>query len=86
MVSSLKELVARRRSKAAVRRKAELEKAAREMSIRETDGGSIWKSGKGGGHHTACESTPASYRPPSFRYRKQVVTWSFTRPQACMNA
>jgi hypothetical protein len=51
MVSSLKELLARRRSKAALRRKAELERAAREMSSRETDGGSIWKSGKGGGHH-----------------------------------
>jgi hypothetical protein len=51
MVGSLKGLLARRRSKAARRRKAELEKAAREMSIRETDGGSIWKSGKGGGHH-----------------------------------
>jgi hypothetical protein len=51
LVWSLKELLARRRSMAAVRRKAELEKAAREISRRETDGGSIWKSGKGGGHH-----------------------------------
>jgi hypothetical protein len=51
MVWSLKGLLARRRSRAALRRKAELEKAAREMSLRETDGGSIWKSGKGGGHH-----------------------------------
>jgi len=51
MVSSFKELLARRRSKTAVYRKAELEKAAREMSLRDTDGDSIWKSGKGGGHH-----------------------------------
>jgi hypothetical protein len=50
-VSSFKELLAGRRSKTAVCRKAELEKAAREMSLRETDGGSIWKSGQGGGHH-----------------------------------
>ena len=51
MVWSLKELLARRRSKATLRRKAELERAARENALRETDGGSIWKSGKGGGHH-----------------------------------
>jgi len=51
MVWSFKGFLARRRSKAAARRKTELEKAAREMSLRETDGGSIWKSGKGGGHH-----------------------------------
>ena len=47
----VKDAVDRRRSKAATRRKAALDKAAREMRDRETDGGSIWKSGKGGGHH-----------------------------------
>ena len=46
----LKVLVDRRRSKAATRRGAALHRAAREMRPPETDGGSIWKSGKGGGH------------------------------------
>jgi len=46
----LKVLVDRRRSKAATRRGAALQRAAREMHPPETDGGSIWKSGKGGGH------------------------------------
>jgi hypothetical protein len=46
----LKVFVDRRRSKAATRRRAALERAAREMQPSETDGGSIWKSGKGGGH------------------------------------
>jgi hypothetical protein len=46
----LKVLVDRQRSKAATRRGAALHRAAREMQPAETDGGSIWKSGKGGGH------------------------------------
>jgi hypothetical protein len=46
----IRDLVARRRSKVANRRRAALRKAAREMQ-RDTDEGSIWRSGKGGGHH-----------------------------------
>jgi len=38
----------------------------------------------------ACFAPPDAHRPaylpPSSAYRKQPVTWSFTRPQACMNA
>jgi hypothetical protein len=47
----LKDFVRRRRSKVATRRRADLQKAAREMEPLETHEGSIWKSGKGGGHH-----------------------------------
>jgi hypothetical protein len=46
----VKALADRRGAKAANRRKASLQKAAREMQLRDTDGGSIWRSGKGGGH------------------------------------
>jgi hypothetical protein len=46
----VKVFVDRRRSKAATRRRADLQRAAREMQRPETDGGSIWKSGKGGGY------------------------------------
>jgi hypothetical protein len=45
----LRDFGRRRRSKAAIRRGAALEKAAREM--KQTQEASIWKSGKGGGHH-----------------------------------
>jgi len=51
MLRLVKARVDRRRVKAADRRKAALEKATREMQLRDTDGGSIWRSGKGGGHH-----------------------------------
>lgn len=47
----MKDFVRRRRAKAAMRRAAALQKAAREMKLLETREGSIWKSGKGGGHH-----------------------------------
>jgi hypothetical protein len=47
----LKDFVRRRQSKAAIRRRAALQRAAREMKLLETQEGSIWKSGKGGGHH-----------------------------------
>jgi hypothetical protein len=51
MARFLKDLAARRRWKAATRKRRALQKAAREMDLHETDGGSVWKSGKGGGHH-----------------------------------
>ena len=51
MLGFVKGLADRRRAKAANRRKGALEKAAREMQLRDNDGGSIWRSGKGGGHH-----------------------------------
>jgi hypothetical protein len=47
----LRDFVRRRRSKASIRRKAALEKAAREMKLLDSQEASIWKSGKGGGHH-----------------------------------
>jgi len=46
----IRDFMAQRRSKAANRRRVALRRAAREMQ-RDTDEGSIWRSGKGGGHH-----------------------------------
>jgi hypothetical protein len=47
----LRDFLRRRKAKSAVRRKAALQRAAREMKPLETQEGSIWKSGKGDGHH-----------------------------------
>jgi hypothetical protein len=47
----LRDFLRRRDPKTAVRRKATLQRVAREMKPLETQEGSIWKSGKGGGHH-----------------------------------
>jgi hypothetical protein len=47
----LKQLLRRHRARAALRRRNALERAAAEMKLRENYEGSIWKSGKGGGHY-----------------------------------
>jgi hypothetical protein len=47
----LKDFVRRWRSKVAIRQRAALQKAAREMKLLDSQESSIWKSGKGGGHH-----------------------------------
>jgi hypothetical protein len=47
----IRDSVARRRSRVENRRQAELRRAAREMQNRDANEDSIWRSGKGGGHH-----------------------------------
>jgi hypothetical protein len=51
MRAFIRNFVARRRSKAEIRRQAELRRAARDMERRDKNEVGIWKSGKGGGHH-----------------------------------
>jgi len=47
----IRDFVDRRRSKAETRRRSELRRAARQMQHRDANEDSIWRSGKGGGHH-----------------------------------
>lgn len=47
----LHEVLRKRRAKIQMRRERALERAAAEMKLRENYEGSIWKSGKGGGHY-----------------------------------
>ncbi len=51
MMGFLRNLLGRRRASASERRSRLLQKAAAEMKLRETQEGSIWRSGKGGAHH-----------------------------------
>ncbi len=46
----LKSLADRRRATLAIRRRRALDRAVAERRLRETQDGSIWRSGKGGGH------------------------------------
>jgi hypothetical protein len=47
----LTDLFDRVHARAEMHRKRALQQAAREMNRRETHGGSIWRSGKGGSHY-----------------------------------
>jgi hypothetical protein len=47
----LQEVLRKRRARTEIRRERALERAAAEMKLRENYEGSIWKSGKGGGHY-----------------------------------
>jgi hypothetical protein len=51
MSGFVKRFFRKRWSTAAIRRSAAVQRAAREMKLVETQESSIWKSGKGGGHH-----------------------------------
>jgi hypothetical protein len=51
MIRYMKDLVGRTRAKAAIRRNRALHKAVAERRLRETQEGSIWRSGEGGAHH-----------------------------------